>query len=408
MAGVVIVGGGQAAAQAAQSLRQGGYDRPITMLCAEPVAPYQRPPLSKKYLSGEMGLDRVVFRPLEAWSAEQVDVRLDEPARALDRAARTVTTGRGVYPYDHLILATGSRVRALPVPGADLAGVHYLRTTADVDGLRAGFGPGKRLVIIGGGYIGLEVAAVAARAGLSVTLLEAQERVLARVTAPVVSAFYESVHRAEGVDIRTRTGAAAIEGAGGAVSAVRLSGGEAIGADLVLIGVGILPEQEIAAAAGLACGNGIIVDETARTSDPLVFAIGDCAERPLFPYGGRGRLESVHNAIEQGKIAAAAILGAPAPALEAPWFWSDQYELKLQTVGLFTGHDETVLRGDPESRRFAVFYLREGRLIAVDAINSPAEFLASKPLIAKGARLARALLADTSTPMKQIAAMATA
>lgn len=408
MAGVVIVGGGQAAAQAAQSLRQGGYDRPITMLCAEPVAPYQRPPLSKKYLSGEMGLDRVVFRPVEAWSAEQVDVRLDEPALALDRATRTVTTGRGVYPYDHLILATGSRVRTLPVPGADLAGVHYLRTTADVDGLRAGFAPGRRLVIIGGGYIGLEVAAVAARAGLSVTLLEAQERVLARVTAPVVSAFYESVHRAEGVDIRTRTGAAAIEGDGGAVGAVRLSSGEAIGADLVLIGVGILPEQEIAAAAGLACGNGIIVDEAARTSDPLVFAIGDCAERPLFPYGGRGRLESVHNAIEQGKTAAAAILGAPAPALEAPWFWSDQYELKLQTAGLFTGHDETVLRGDPESRRFAVFYLREGRLITVDAINSPAEFLASKPLIAKGARLASALLADTSTPMKQIAAMATA
>jgi 3-phenylpropionate/trans-cinnamate dioxygenase ferredoxin reductase subunit len=408
MAGVVIVGGGQAAAQAAQSLRQGGYAGAITMLCAEPVAPYQRPPLSKKYLSGEMGIERVVFRPLEAWAADGVDVRLGEAALSIDRDSRIVTSTHGRHAYTHLVLATGSRVRTLPVPGAELSGVGYLRTTADVDGLRAAFAPGRRLVIIGGGYIGLEVAAVAVKAGLHVTLLEAQERVLARVTAPVVSAFYEAVHRAEGVEIRTRAIAAAIEGAGGAATAVRLQDGAVIGADLVLIGVGILPEQALAEAAGLACDNGVVVDEDARTSDPAIFAIGDCAQRPLFPYGGRGRLESVHNAIEQAKCAAAAILGAPRPALEAPWFWSDQYDLKLQTAGLFAGHDETVVRGDPATRRFAVFYLREGRLIAVDAINSPPEFLASKPLIARGARLAPALLADTSTPMKQIAAMATA
>jgi 3-phenylpropionate/trans-cinnamate dioxygenase ferredoxin reductase subunit len=406
MAGVVIVGGGQAAAQAAQSLRQGGYAGAITMLCAEPVAPYQRPPLSKKYLSGEMGIERVVFRPLEAWAAEGVDVRLGEAALSIDRDSRIVTSTHGRHAYTHLVLATGSRVRTLPVPGGELSGVGYLRTTADVDGLRAAFAPGRRLVIIGGGYIGLEVAAVAAKAGLSVTLLEAQDRVLARVTAPVVSAFYESVHRAEGVDIRTTSIAAAIEGEG-VVKAVRLKDGAVLPADLVLIGVGILPEQALAQAAGLACADGIEVDEDARTSDPAIFAIGDCARRPLFPYGGRGRLESVHNAIEQGKLAAAAILGAPRPSLEAPWFWSDQYDLKLQTAGLFAGHDETVLRGDPEARRFAVFYLKKGVLIAVDAINSPAEFLASKPLISRGARLAPALLADTSTPMKQIAAMAT-
>jgi 3-phenylpropionate/trans-cinnamate dioxygenase ferredoxin reductase component len=406
MSGVVIIGGGQAGAQAAQSLRQGGYDGAITMLCAEPVPPYQRPPLSKKYLSGEMGLDRVVFRPLEAWADERVDVRLGETATALDRGAGTVTTDKGAYPYAQLIIATGSRVRALPIHGADLEGVHVLRTTQDVDGLRAGFAPGKRLVIVGGGYIGLEVAAVAAKAGLQVTLLEAMERVLARVTAPAVSDFYEGVHRAEGVDIRTGVVAGAIEGAG-TVEAVVLKDGARIEADLVLIAVGILPNQELASEASLACGNGIAVDEDARTSDPSIFAIGDCAERPLVHYGRRGRLESVHNAIEQAKLAAAAILGQPRPALEAPWFWSDQYDLKLQTAGLFTGHDATVLRGDPATRRFALFYLKDGRLLAVDAINSPAEFLASKALIARGARLAPEILADTSTPMKQIAAMAT-
>lgn len=403
----VIVGAGQAAAQAAQSLRAGGYAGSIVMLGEEAAPPYQRPPLSKAYLSGAMGLDRVVLKPLETWAAEEVTVRTGVRVAAIDRAARTVVTDSGeAVAWDRLILATGSRVRRLPIPGADLSGVHYLRTVADVDGLRAAFRPGARLVIVGCGYIGLEVAAVAAKAGLSVTAIEAAPRVLARVAGPEISAFYEAEHRAHGVDLRTGTGVAGIVGEG-RVSGVALADGATVPADIVLIGVGIVPNQELAADAGITCNDGIVVDDAARTSDPGIYAIGDCSRRTLALYDRSLRLESVHNAIEQAKLAAADILQAPAPALETPWFWSDQYDLKLQTAGLSQGYARTVVRGNPTERRFAVFYLgSDDRVLAVDAVNSGPEFLAGKQIVGRKGRLAPDVLADTSLSMKEIAARA--
>jgi 3-phenylpropionate/trans-cinnamate dioxygenase ferredoxin reductase subunit len=405
--GIVIVGAGQAAAQAAQSLRTGGCSAPILMLGEEAAPPYQRPPLSKAYLSGAMGLDRVVLKPLETWAAEDVTVRTGVRVAAIDRSSRTLATTDGeTIAWDKLILATGSRVRRLPIPGADLDGVFYLRTVADVDALRARFAPGARLVIVGCGYIGLEVAAVAAKAGLSVTAIEAAPRVLARVAGPEISAFYEAEHRAQGVDVRTGAGVSGITG-DGAVSGVALSDGATIPADIVLIGVGIVPNQELAADAGVVCADGIVVDAASRTSDPDVYAIGDCARRHLDLYDRTLRLESVHNAIEQGKLAAADILGHAPPTLETPWFWSDQYDLKLQTAGLSQGHARTVVRGDPAARRFAVFYLdADDRVLAVDAVNSGPEFLAGKQIVARRGRLAPDVLADTSLSMKEIAARA--
>lgn len=314
----------------------------------------------------------------------------------------------GHLAYDVLILATGSRPRQLTLPGADLAGVYDLRTLADVGRLSPQMVPGRKMVIIGAGYIGLEAAAVARQMGLEVTVLEMAPRVLARVTSPVLSAFYEAEHRGHGVKILTGVQTARLNGANGQVTSVVLADGTELPADIVLSGIGILPNEELAKNAGIACSNGILVDRDGRTSDPQVFAAGDCASRPLVHYGRSGRLESVHNAIEQGKRVAAAILGLPRPAEDCPWFWSDQYDLKLQIAGLSQGYDTHVVRGDPATRRFAIFYLKNATLIAVDAVNSPPEFLASKKLIISGAKLAPDVLIDTSTPMKDIAAQAAA
>ena len=402
---VVIIGGGQAGAQAAMSLRQGGFAGPITMVCDEAVPPYQRPPLSKAYLAGTMGLDRLMFRDGDAWAAESVTLKLNCSVASIDRAAKSVTLTDGeTLSYGALIIATGSRVRNITCPGADLKGVHYLRTVRDVGTLQADFAEGKRLVVVGCGYIGLEVAAVAIKQGLHVTALEAADRVLARVTSAEISNFYQDVHRAAGVDLRVSVKVEGCEGEG-SVTGVRLADGTLIPADLILVGVGILPNQELAAEAGIICTNGIVVDDNARTSDPSVFAIGDCAFRPLALYDRTGRLESVHNAIEQGKLAVAAILGLPAPALDTPWFWSDQYDLKLQTAGLFNGATKVVIRGSIEDRKFAAFHLdADNRILAVDAINAAPEFLAGKQIIGRKGRVAPEVLADTSVSMKQIAA----
>ncbi len=405
---IVIVGGGQAGAQAVFSLRQWGYDGAIALVGDEPCPPYQRPPLSKAFLKGEMPEERLFFKPAAWYADNKVDLTLSVRATAIDRSLRRVALEDGGHlDYDALVLATGSRPRPLPVPGADLDGVFELRTIQDVERLQPLTVSGRRLVIVGAGYIGLEAAAVARQLGLEVTVLEMAPRVLARVTSPIMSAFYEAEHRRQGVDVRT---GARLEGFDGetAVSAARLAGGEAIPCDMALVGVGILPNEELAAEAGLGCKDGILVDRDARTNDPRIFAVGDCARRPLVHYGRTGRLESVHNAIEQGKLAAAAILGRPRPIEDTPWFWSDQYDLKLQIAGLAQDHDEAVVRGDPGRRQFAVFYLKSGRLIAVDAINSAPEFLASKRLIASGAALAAEKLRDTSIPMKEIAAGAAA
>jgi 3-phenylpropionate/trans-cinnamate dioxygenase ferredoxin reductase subunit len=407
---IIIVGAGQAAAQVAISLRAGGFVGKITMFGEEAEPPYQRPPLSKAYLSGAMDRTRVTLKPLEAWAQDQIEIALSTTITHIDRAAKTVTTQSGaVHTYDWLILATGSRVRRLDCAGADAPQVHYLRSFDDVDRLRADFAPSKRLVVVGGGYIGLEVAAVARKAGLEVTIVEAAERVLARVAPPVISGFFEDLHRAAGVTILTGARLSHIVAAPD-VTALALADGSLIPADVILIGIGILPNAELAAEAGLSTRDGIDTDADARTSDPSIFAIGDCASRPLVHYGDRrGRLESVHNALEQGKLAAAAILGLPRPVEETPWFWSDQYDVKLQIAGLSQGATRHVVRGDPASKRFAVFHLdADNRLLAVDAINAAPEFIVAKQVIARHGRLAPETLADMSISMKDIGAGASA
>jgi 3-phenylpropionate/trans-cinnamate dioxygenase ferredoxin reductase subunit len=406
---IVVIGGGQAGAQALQSLRQSGYAGALTLVGDEPALPYQRPPLSKAYMKGEMTEERLYFRPAPWYQDQNIEVILSTPAKSVDRANRTVELAHGGHlDYDALIIATGSRPRVLPTKGATLHGVHDLRDLSDVERIRPNMIAGRKMVIVGAGYIGLEAAAVARQMGLDVTVLEMAPRVLARVTSPVMSDFFETEHRAQGVQILTGARLDHLDGDGGKVTAAILADGARIDADIVLVGIGILPNEELARDAGIACNNGILVDRDARTSDPRVFAAGDCASRPLVHYGRSGRLESVHNAIEQGKLAAAAILGKPRPVEDCPWFWSDQYDLKLQIAGLNQDYDEIVVRGDPKDRKFAAFYLRNGTLIAVDAINSPPEFLASKKLIMSGAKLAPAVLGDTSISMKDIAAAALA
>ncbi|MEO1659887.1 MAG: FAD-dependent oxidoreductase [Pseudomonadota bacterium] len=403
---IVIVGGGQAAAQACASLRLFGFSGEITLIGEEAALPYQRPPLSKAYMKGELAEERLYFKPAAWYEDQKIDTVLSVRATGIDRSAQTVALEHGgSVAYDALIIATGSRPRALPIAGAELDGVFDLRDLSDVDRIRPRMIAGQKLVIVGAGYIGLEAAAVARQLGLDVTVLEMADRVLARVTSPIMSQFFDEEHTRQGAEIRTGAMLSALKGDDGKVTKAVLADDSEVSADIVLVGIGILPNVELAEAAGIACSNGILTDRDARTNDPRIFAAGDCAARPLVHYGRKGRLESVHNAIEQGKLAAAAIMGKPRPPEDCPWFWSDQYDLKLQIAGLSQGYDETVVRGDPEARKFAVFYLQNGKLIAVDAVNSPPEFLASKKLIMTGAHLAPETLSDTSKSMKEIAAL---
>ena len=402
---IVVIGGGQAAAQALMSLRQGGYKGALTLIGDEPALPYQRPPLSKAYMKGEFEEARLYLRPQEWYEQQDIELRLGQRATAIDRTAQKVSTDTGdSLSYDRLIIATGARPRALPIPGADLDQVCDLRTLADVDRIRPQMIAGRRLIIIGAGYIGLEAAAVARQLGLDVTVVEMADRVLARVTSSFMSAYYQKLHEEKDVNILTNDCVTAFQPeADGTIKAVLENDG-ALNADLALIGIGILPNQECAEEAGLECDNGIVVDRDGRSSDHKIYAIGDCAKRPLAHYESAMRLESVHNAIEQGKLAAASILGKPRPPEDCPWFWSDQYDVKLQIAGISAGHDEMIVRGDPETGGFAVFYLQKGKLIAVDAVNSPPEFLMSKKLIAAGAQPATDQLADPAVSMKDIAA----
>lgn len=405
---VVIVGAGHAAGQAAASLRQEGYEGAITMIGNEPYIPYQRPPLSKKFLAGEIGIDRVYFKPPEFYEKENVTVKLDTRVTEIDRKTKTVHTDQGeTLTYSKLLLTTGSRVRELNLPGFDLDGVFYLRNVGDVEGIQSYFNKGGKCVIVGGGYIGLEVAAVAAKHGIDVTVLEMAPMVMARVVDPIVSRFYERVHKEEGVKILTGAAVSGFEGKDGQLTKVTCADGTAHEADFVVVGVGILPNVELAVEANLKVENGIAVDECCRTSDPDIYAAGDCTNHPNPLLGERLRLESVHNALEQAKTAAAAICGKEKPYAQIPWFWSDQYDLKLQIVGLSAGYDQAVVRGNPEEgRSFAVFYLKEGRLIAVDAINRAPEFMMSKQLIAKGVSIPAEKLKDESINMKEMAAFA--
>jgi 3-phenylpropionate/trans-cinnamate dioxygenase ferredoxin reductase subunit len=396
----LIIGAGQAGLSAAAELRKRKYDGDITLIGDEPAAPYQRPPLSKAYLTGETPLDRLWLKP-EAWY-EKADVTLRTGVRitALDRSASEVITGEGDrLSYDQLILATGGQARRIPLPGADLPGVFVLRNLAEADALSEALIPAKRLVIIGAGYIGLEVAASARKRGLEVTVLEAADRPMARTASALLSGWFGAIHRGYGVDLRVRAPVSAITGKTRA-EGVELADGEVVEADLVLVAAGLTPSTQLAEAAGIACQDGILVDAHARTDDPRIYAIGDVARFELPRYGRSVRLESVQNAIEQGKAAAASICGEPFDYDPVPWFWSDQYELKLQIAGLIEGADHMVRRGDPEEGKFALFHFKDGRLIACEAVNSAPEYMAAQRLIAMGASPDPERLRDSSVAMR--------
>jgi 3-phenylpropionate/trans-cinnamate dioxygenase ferredoxin reductase subunit len=400
---IVIAGAGHAAGQAVATLKQNKFAGKIMLLGDEPFLPYQRPPLSKKFLAGELPADRLAFKPASFYDDPHIDVRLNTRVVSIDRDAHSLRTDSGEsIGYDKLILALGTRVRRLFVDGADLAGVHYLRSIQDVDDIRAGIEAQGRLVIVGAGYIGLEVAAVSRQLGLDVTVVEMADRVMSRVVSPQVSDFYQREHTTRGVDLKLATG---LLGFGGTdrVTSVELDGGNSIPADFVIVGVGVIPNTELAAEAGLDIDNGIAVNDCCQTNDADIYAIGDCTSHPSDIYGRRLRLESVHNALEQAKTAARNICGQETHYSQVPWFWSDQYDLKLQIAGLSQGFDQVVMRGDPASRSFACLYLVGGKLIAVDAINSPRDFMQSKALIAAQATIDPEQLANTEIALKDLA-----
>lgn len=400
---VVIAGGGHAAGQVVASLKQKQFDGEILMLGDEPWYPYQRPPLSKKFLAGELPAERLLFKPESFYDDPAVEIRLNIRVASVDPENRSIETETGErVTYDKLVLATGARVRRLPVPGVELDGVHYLRNIADVTAIREGLEGSRRVAIIGAGYIGLEVAAVARQLGHDVTVIEMQDRVMSRVVSPQVSIFYQNEHTGRGVDLILSTGLKGFSG-GERVSAVELEHGEQVATDLVVIGIGIQPNTELAAEAGLEVSDGIVVDDRGLTSDPDIYAVGDCTFHPNELLGTSLRLESVHNAVEQAKTAAANICGEDAHYAQVPWFWSDQYDLKLQIAGISAGYDDTVIRGDPASRSFSCAYLRDGCLIAIDAVNRPRDFMQSKALIAAHAVIDPEQLADGEVALKDMA-----
>ena len=374
---VVIVGGGQAGSQAAVGLRERGFRGRVILLGDEPSLPYMRPALSKKFLSGDEDESHLVLRPAAFYESHGIEWRAGTRACSIERHARRLRLTEGRYlTYDNLLLATGSRPRTLDVPGAGLAGIHLLRTTRDSARLREAIAAGKRVVVVGAGYLGLEVAAVAATAGAQVTVVEIADRLLSRVTTPRISGYLSEVHRSHGVRIQCSTRVTAF-GGGERLERVETDRGS-IAADVAVIGIGALPNEELALEAGIACDDGILVDDFARTSDPHVYAAGDCTRHPNPLYGRLLRLESVQNAVEQASVAAANIAGDAVRYHRVPWFWSQQYDRKLQSAGLSNGHDAVEERGDRAAGRFAIRYLRSGRLVAVDAVNMPGEYLAAR------------------------------
>jgi 3-phenylpropionate/trans-cinnamate dioxygenase ferredoxin reductase subunit len=399
---VVIVGAGQAGGETASELRRQGFTGRIVLVGEEPQVPYRRPPLSKAFLAGTATEESLFIMPPAGLEKAHIEFLGGVRAERIDRAAKQLHLADGrVLDYDKLVLATGGRARGLTLAGAEGKNVFPLRSIADVKQLRAHCQSGKRLVIIGGGFIGLEVAAVAVKMGLKVTVLEGLPRVLARVTVPEVSAFFERVHREAGVDLHTGVQITAFDGAP-LVTHVDLENGSRVPADFILVGIGQVPNVELAQMAGLAVDNGIVVDEYSRTEDPDIYAAGDCANHPNAFYGRRLRLESVQNAMEQGRVVAAALLGKPQVYNVVPWFWSDQYDLKLQMVGLSAGFDHMVLRGDLNGRSFAAFYLKDGRMIAADTVSRAQDFMFAKKLVALHAQVDPLQLADESVSLKTL------
>lgn len=399
---VVIVGASHAAAESIASLRKFGWQGKIVLIGDEAMLPYQRPPLSKAYYKGEVDADKLLIRPESFYQKNEVDLMLGRRVTSIDRINKFLELDdSGSVPYDYLILATGTRARRLPIEGADLNNIHYLRSKVDVDGIKASLSPGSKLLIVGAGYIGLEVAASAVKQGVDVIVFEAMDRVLARVTSPEISSFYQELHKQEGVDIRLNASLRSFQQSGTRLCAIDANG-ERTEFDSAIIGIGVVPNIELAEGAKLACDNGIVVNEYAQTDDTNIYAIGDCSNHHNILYDRRIRLESVPNAVEQAKVAAKSICGDPLVYDQLPWFWSDQYNVKLQTAGLFQDHDQVVIRGDGDSRKLAAFYLKKGVLIAVDALNSPAEFMLSKKLIQQKASPNIEQLADPSVSLKEL------
>jgi len=398
---VAIVGTGQAGFQAAASLRQDGFAGRIVLIGDEPVSPYQRPPLSKSYLAGDSGLDELWLRPGSFYAKQEIELLAGEAVTAIDRAGRRLQLASGVeLRWDHLVLATGARYRPLAVPGAELDGVLPLRTLADADVLRERLAEAGEIVVVGAGFIGLEFASVAIARGAGVHIIEVTHHPMGRVVSAPISRFFTDAHRRWGAQISLGTGVSRILGTGGRVAGVETTDGRRLPADLVLICIGVIPNAELAGEAGLAVDNGIVVDPHLVTDDPAILAIGDCANFPTPFAVGRVRLESVQNAVDQGRSVAAHIAGHRAPYDKVPWFWSDQGDLKLQIAGITTGHDASVLRGNPESGHFSVFCFRAGRLIGVESVNQTADHVVARRLLAGDPVLTPEQAADESYDLR--------
>ncbi|WP_114953916.1 NAD(P)/FAD-dependent oxidoreductase [Sphingosinicella terrae] len=401
---IAIVGAGHSGAQAAIMLRQQKFEGSIALIGEERELPYERPPLSKEYLAGEKPFERIMLRPEAFWAERAITMRLGTRVVSVDAQAHRLGFEDGAsLAYGKLVWATGGRPRGLACDGHDLDGVHFVRTRADVDAMAAQLEATRQVVIVGGGYIGLEAAAVLTKLGKKVVVLEALERVMARVAGEALSRFYEAEHRAHGVDLRTGIAIDRLEGRGGRVTGVRTAGGETIAADMVIVGIGVVPAVEPLLAAGAEGGNGVEVDAHCRTSLPDIYAIGDCAAHvSRFAQGARIRLESVQNANDMAATAARHISGLDAPYGAVPWFWSNQYDLRLQTVGLSLGHDEAVLRGRPEARSFSIVYLRQKRIIALDCVNRVKDYVQGRKLVEAGAAADSGRLADASIPLNAL------
>jgi 3-phenylpropionate/trans-cinnamate dioxygenase ferredoxin reductase component len=402
-AGTVIVGTGQAGFQTAASLRSEGYADPITLIGEEPHIPYNRPPLSKGFVLGTQDAESIELRPVNFYKTHQINLLCGERVVGISRAEKQIEIASGGnLSYDSLVLAVGASNRRLPVPGGDLDGVLYLRSLAEAIFIKKRIEEAQRIVVVGGGFIGLELAAVASALGKSVTVIEALPRVMARVVAPIISDFFHELHRSRGVKILCGATVSEIRGVDGRVKEVVVSDGTIYAADLVLVGIGVVPNVELARDAGLAISNGICVNEYLQTEDASIFAIGDCAEYPNAFAGGRVRLESVQNAADQAQCIAMTIAGRRTKYNSLPWFWTDQYEIKLQMAGISAGHDRVVTRGNAELRKLSVFYFRNGKLIAVDSINRPVDHMIGRKLIASGAKLTPEECADESVDLKRI------
>lgn len=401
--GAVIVGAGQAGFQVAASLRAEGYAEPIVLIGDEPSLPYQRPPLSKAFMAGKQDIEGTALRPLAFYESHRIQLVTGEKVAAIDRVGHSVSLASGrKLPYETLVLAVGARNRTLPLKGAELDGVCYLRTDAEAVEIQQRLEQARDIVVIGGGFIGLELAAAARMLGKSVRVLEAQPRLMSRVMPPILSDFYRDVHTSQGVDISLGIALSEIIGHQGKVSEVVLGDGSACPADLVLVGIGVVPNVELARDAGLSVANGIVADDYLRTDDKSIYAIGDCAEHPNPFAGARVRIESVQNAVDQAKCVAAAVVGRSEYYRAVPWFWTDQFDIKLQMAGLSGGYGQVITRGEPESRKFSLFYFRDGRLVAVDSVNRPGDHLAGRKLIGAGTEITPEQAADPSVDLKAL------